>query len=361
VAAIWGRDGGGWKLLSQAGFPDEASLHRLVEEAPQVLPLAGEPNLVVVGREVQLGSGFADLVAIEPTGRLALIEIKLAKNAESRRAVVAQLLAYAAYLDRLAVDQVESIVAVGLKARGWSSLADAAASAQTVDFDPTEFRTALTDNLNSGRFRLVFVLDEVPPELTRLVGYLARISPEVVIDLLKVAAYDVNGAQVIVPQRVEPERLEIDPIGARKRSAGPMSEALGIGPFLDAVEQIEGAPKARLEQLLEWAEGLEREGSAKLVTTVGVKQLALKPLLIHGAGLVTVWFYGGNAYLRLWRSAIERHAPASITSLEQVLGGTIPATYIDPITVELLDCLSDAYREANSKLTLPAIAGAPSD
>ncbi len=86
MTAIWQNNGSGWHLLVPTGFPNEATLHTLVEEAPHLLPLAGTPRLIVVGREVQLGSGYADLVAIEPSGRLAIIEIKLARNAEARRA-----------------------------------------------------------------------------------------------------------------------------------------------------------------------------------------------------------------------------------------------------------------------------------
>jgi hypothetical protein len=48
-------------------------------------------------------NGFADLIAIEPNGRISVIEIKLARNAEARRAVIAQVLAYAAYFSRRVV------------------------------------------------------------------------------------------------------------------------------------------------------------------------------------------------------------------------------------------------------------------
>ena len=56
MTAIWHNDGASWRLLAPTGFPDEAALHSLAEEAPQLLPLAGAPQLVVVGREVQLGT-----------------------------------------------------------------------------------------------------------------------------------------------------------------------------------------------------------------------------------------------------------------------------------------------------------------
>lgn len=70
MAAIWQNDGTRWKPLSPTTFPDKATLHDLIENSPQLLPLAGQPRVIIVGREVQLGSGFADLIGIEPSGRV---------------------------------------------------------------------------------------------------------------------------------------------------------------------------------------------------------------------------------------------------------------------------------------------------
>jgi hypothetical protein len=64
MTAIWHNDGTDWRLLSPTGFPDEATLHTLVEEAPHLLPLASTPRLIVLGREVQLDNGYADLHSI---------------------------------------------------------------------------------------------------------------------------------------------------------------------------------------------------------------------------------------------------------------------------------------------------------
>jgi len=89
MSAIWANSENGWRLVQPVGFPAEAALHDLVEQAPNVLPLAGIRQLTVVGREVLLGGNYADLIAVEPSGRLAVIEIKLSRNAEARRAVVA--------------------------------------------------------------------------------------------------------------------------------------------------------------------------------------------------------------------------------------------------------------------------------
>src|SRR5258706_5848965 len=137
MTAIWRNDGSGWSLLASSGCPDEAALHTLVEQAPHILPLAGAPRLVVVGREVLVGNGYADLIAIEPNGRIVVIEVKLARNAEARRAVVAQVLTYAAYLRGLTPSGLEQdILSRHLHARGYQDLAQAiSANDQEGSFD----------------------------------------------------------------------------------------------------------------------------------------------------------------------------------------------------------------------------------
>src|SRR5260221_8296884 len=51
VTAIWGSEPGGrWQPLPPAAYPAEAALHDLVEQAPQMLPLAESPRLTVLGR-----------------------------------------------------------------------------------------------------------------------------------------------------------------------------------------------------------------------------------------------------------------------------------------------------------------------
>ncbi len=133
---------------------------------PHLLPLAGSPRLIVLGREVQLGNGSADLVAIEPTGRIAIIEVKLARNAKARRAVIAQVLAYAAYLWKLDQPTLEQdVLDQHLRKRGYKSLAHAVESNdQEGSFDADAFSAGVAENLAQGHFRLVFVLDEATEE-----------------------------------------------------------------------------------------------------------------------------------------------------------------------------------------------------
>ena len=219
MQSIWTDDGSGWRLLNPASFDDEATLHTLVEQTPAILPLAGSPQLVILGREVNVGGGYADLVAVERTGRLAILEIKLAQNSESRRAVVAQVLTYAAYLRGLAVETLEGeVLRRHLAKLGVDSIeAAVAASSQEGDFDAVEFRKALEESVRTGQFRLVFVLDEAPSELVTLVGYLEAVTHELVIDLVAVTPFAVGDSRVLVPQRMDPERRRDDQFGQASR------------------------------------------------------------------------------------------------------------------------------------------------
>jgi hypothetical protein len=171
-----------------------------------MLPLAGSPRLTVLGREVRLGAGYADLIAVESSGRLVIIEVKLAVNAESRRAVVAQVLSYAGYLQGLNPGQLESQVLARHLPSGGSVLAAVEADDQQHALDSAAFRDGLTRTLAEGSFRLVIVLDSAPDELVQVIGYLQSVAEKIDIDLVTMTAYEVNGSQVLVPQRIEPAK-----------------------------------------------------------------------------------------------------------------------------------------------------------
>jgi hypothetical protein len=336
-------------LLEPVGFPDEATLHKLVAEAPQVLPLAGSPRLVVLGSEVRLGGGSADLVAIEPSGRLVIIEVKLARNAEARRAVVAQILTYAAHLRGMSRDALEQeVLRSQLATRGYKDLFDAVEqNIQDGSVDAEPFLIAVDSSLAAGGFRLILVLDEVPSELVRLVGYLESIAPELTIDLITVSRYAAGGQTMLVPQRVDPERYESEKTvpSAPSTSKGYFARDGGA----DFRQWVEGQPPAvreRALRLYEWARQLEIDGLATLWGYHGPNHVTLLPYPHgHDAGLVTVV---GDGSIWTWRSVFEKRAPGSIAAVEHVLEGELKkgGTVREPSDA-LLAAVRDAYVEAH--------------
>jgi hypothetical protein len=350
---IWRKDSSGWQLLSPTGFPDEAALHSLVEQAPEILPLAGSPRLVVVGREVLLGGGYADLIAIEPSGRLVVIEVKLARNAEARRAIIAQVLTYAAYLNGLSVEVLErDVLGRHLRQRGYVDLTDAAArNDQEGSFNAESFQSALSDCLAQGRFRLVLVLDEAPDELVRLVAYLEAVTADrLVIDLIVVSSYRLGDSEIIVPQRVEAERRVIETRAPRTEASGTMVE--GVAEFDASIAASRDDQRPALQRLRNWAVSLHDEGLVTLQTYHGKVQsrVSLLPRLPdEGVGLVTIYNNNGNPSLQVFRKGLERRCPAALIELERIIDPEVvgQGTYILNIGDGVLAALTAAYREAS--------------
>jgi alkylated DNA nucleotide flippase Atl1 len=350
MSSIWRESEGDWDLLAPTGFPDEASLHALIAESPHVLPLSGSPRVVVVGSKVQLGANEADVIAVEPSGRLVLIEVKLAKNSEARRAVVGQILSYAAFLRGLTAERLEqTVLAQHLRQRSFETLASAAAEVdQEGSFEVQHFYAGLEESLASGSFRLVLVLDDAPDELIRLIGYLEEIGQKLVIDLVTVANYEVDGSRLLVPQRVDPLRSPLEATNAPP-SAPAGESAEGAALFLERIGTSPPEHQAMLLRLANWAVEVEAERLAQLRTSISPGRSVLL-VWIRGEqrGLVTIWNDTNGPSLQLWRSVFEKKAPSSIESVEKCIAplaigqGNATRDFSD----ELLVALTHAYREA---------------
>ena len=362
MTAIWHEDGNTWKLLSPSDFPDEAKLQSLVEDAPHTLPLSGTPGLVILGREVRLGTSFVDLLAVEANGRPAIIEIKLARNAEARRAVVAQVLAYAAALDGLSVEELEvTILRTHLATRGYSDIGEAVeASDQIGQVERASFYRALSTALREGNLRLVMVLDSIPDELARLVSFLERKAERLVIDLIRMSAFDIGGTTILVPQRIEPAHRT--PTGddgdAPERQRGELVE--GADDFEQGCAYAGGRDKEVFAELIAWARSLATRGLAQLYSyhCVRDRMTLLPKIQPDNAGFATVWNDRGPA-LQLWRSVFERRAPESLRQIDAILA---PDSVRQGMTLRdipdgLLPLLTMAYEEAAGLRSVDALKG----
>jgi hypothetical protein len=306
----------------------------------------------VIGREVWLGGNKADLVAIEATGRPCIIEVKLAANSEARRAVVAQVLSYAACLHGMTADQAETDVFAGpLTRRGFASLMEAAEQAgQDGSFDRDAFTATLDDALEHGAFRLVLVLDEAPAELIRTVGFLQAVAPDLTVDLVTVTAYQVGERRVLVPQRVEPSRAAVD--RPRPPASGGLagSSIQGADVFLRSINDAPAEQQPTLRRLAQWALELQRRGLATLTSYQGARgEVTLLPKIKpDNVGLVTIWNWNGTAPLQFWKSVFQRRAPSTLPMVE---GAAAPVKVgqgntITEVNDDLLACLTQAYEEA---------------
>ena len=149
----------------------EAWLQKLVHTCPQLLPVDSlEPafgRLVPAAMEVVCGHGAIDNILLTADGDIVLLEVKLWKNPEMRREVVAQTLDYISALMTMGYAAFEAAV---LKARG-----DGAKSLHALipeDHEPlaeAAFVDAVSRNLKRGRVLAIIVGDGIKEETERLV------------------------------------------------------------------------------------------------------------------------------------------------------------------------------------------------
>ena len=353
MTGIWTNTGEGWRLGPPQTFQDEATLHRLIKENPQLLPLAGSPRLTVLGSEVPLGSGYADILAVESSGRPTIIEVKLASNPEARRAIVSQVLAYAAFLHGYDAEELErGPLRRPLEKAGYGSILEVVqALDQEGAVDVDSFSASMQEFLDQGDFRLVLVLDEVSAELERVIAYLDTITAQsLTIDLIILRVYEVNGGQVALPQRISPDIGATMPVATSGRGRLATSKGmLSDGPdaFRASVEGTSEEARATFDMLIAWAEELASLPNVRLFSYTGSSFSLLPRIMPGNAGLVTIWNYRQQPSLSLWRSVFERLAPNSIGAVERMIA---PVTLgqgktVSNITPPVLEALTVAYRE----------------
>lgn len=354
---IWMNKGGGWELEASQPFQDEASLHRLIEENPNLLPLAGSMRLMVLGSEVQLGNGYADILAVEPSGRPAIIEFKLASSREARRMIVSQVLAYAAFLQGMSVEGLErGPLRQKLSNAGFETILDAVlAQDQEGAVDRDSFCASLQDYLDQGNFRLVLVLDEVSAELEKIVAYLDHITIHALtVDLITLKVYDISGVQVALPQRVSPDLSESSfsafPTAAKTATRGERLTD-GSDVFRDSFADVAGEAREEFERLTEWAEQISSLPNVRLFTFAGKegKRFTLLPRVMpDNTGLVTIWNDERRPSLAVWRSVFDRLAPGNVDTVEKAIAPTRfgQGNSVKNITPEVLMTLKAAYEEA---------------
>src|SRR5437764_10394199 len=107
-------------------------------------------------------------------------------------------------------------------------------------------------------------------------------SDQLVIDLITISAYAVNGSQVLVPQRVEAERQHIESsslTAARSKVEGQGVE--GVDDFIAAIDVAPQASRPLLRHLSNWALAQEPAKLVRLTTYHGRNGvLTLLPRLV---------------------------------------------------------------------------------
>ncbi|NVN00513.1 hypothetical protein [Arthrobacter sp. SDTb3-6] len=151
---------GTWLEPLEAGYGLESELQEILASHPELIP--GVSSAAKTCREFQSDVGPADIVVVDSTGELTLVECKLASNPQIRREVVGQMFDYASRLWKMDVEEF---------AAKWQARTSHPFILDEVD-GGILLRGALARNLADGSFRIVLAVDVINPALKRMIEYL---------------------------------------------------------------------------------------------------------------------------------------------------------------------------------------------
>lgn len=243
--------------LTRAGFLSEDVFQRLLADHPAILgsETSGVPLLIrreqPVADSIDSGGRWSlDHLYVDSNGIPILVEVKRATDTRARREVVAQMLDYAAngtaYWNTSDIIKSFSDTCVSKKLNPEEVMGAFLGDGQ----EPGTFWQTVEDNLRQGKVRLLFVADEIPRELRRIVEFLNEQMRPAEVLAIEISNYQsADGSRTLVP-RV---------IGATERAssikAAPQSsEALSPDEWLERLgadvgqETLQGA-----RRVIEWA------------------------------------------------------------------------------------------------------------
>lgn len=275
------RPNGGWEHPPVSAYSSEAELQALIAGSPELIS-GLEPSAAVALRELAIpDAGSLDVLVVHLTGELTLVEAKLNRNPDIRRAVVGQLLGYAGGLWRMGYERLDAQV----RRQHGSSLAElAAAQAGGAPFDPDGFREAVALNLHEGAFRLVFAVDGITEDLRRAVEFLnAHTLDGTQVVVLELGYSKVDDIEILLPRTFGEE-------AARSKRASRARQRWSEADLLEALDAQGGPEEAEAgRRLYEWALPRAKrlywgEGQAPSVTMVfDVPEGVIQPCSIYTA------------------------------------------------------------------------------
>jgi hypothetical protein len=271
--------------LSETPYDSEAVLQGLLAQYPSLMAghqfdaerprrwLLVMRELGIPGGERQSSRWSLDHLFLDQDGTPTLVEVKRSTDTRIRREVVGQMLDYAANAvaywpaERLQIEFEATTAAAGLDPE--VVLRDFLGAELDVDV----FWGRAKTNLQAGRIRLVFVADEIPLELRRIIEFLnQQMDPAEVLGV-EIKQFSGAGIRSLVP-RVVGQTAEAEQRKGNQTS-GRQWDADSFFAILNQRNDPTETQVAR--RILDWAE----QRGLRVWWGRGVKDASFYPLLDH--------------------------------------------------------------------------------
>jgi hypothetical protein len=288
--------------MREEPYQSEDILQSLLEKHPELLAgdrlgTGDEARWLLVSREMAVpsedeggGRWFLDHLFLDPDAIPTLVEVKRSSDTRIRREVVGQMLDYAANATlHWPIETIRSRYEASREKAGQDPAATLREFLRGEDESIIDdFWQKVKTNLQAGRIRLVFVADEIPSELERVIEFLnGQMDPAEVIGV-ELRQFVGSGVKTLVPRVVGQTAAS-----RYKKSAGSTSgKQWDESSFLAEIESKRGVDAARISrEILEWVEPLV----TRLWWGKGETHGSCTPYLIKGDkwyGVFAIWTYG---------------------------------------------------------------------
>jgi predicted transport protein len=197
--------------MGEKPYDSEALLQKLLAKFPDLLAggqidTDSPRHWLLIKREMGIPAEEAggdrwsvDHLFLDQDGIPTLVEVKQSSDTRIRRAVVGQMLDYAA--NAVVYWPVETIRAEYEKtcdADGVDSMDRLAKFLE--DADPEDFWQQVKTNLQAGNIRMLFVADVIPPELRQVVEFLNKQMDPAEVLAVEIKQYVKDGMKTLVPR-----------------------------------------------------------------------------------------------------------------------------------------------------------------
>jgi hypothetical protein len=211
---IYARSGkSGLEPLEEEAFSTEDELQALIAEHPELLDgkqiRPDDPRRwVLVTREkgiaetADAGTRWAiDHLIVDQDSVPTLAEVKRGSNPEIRRTVVGQMLEYAAHAQTWRVDELRRAFEESCSARERDPDDELAWLLQAEEApDADRFWRQVVTHLTAGRLRLLFIADDIPEPLKRVVEFLNAHMQEIEVLAVEIKQFKGRSSQTLVPR-----------------------------------------------------------------------------------------------------------------------------------------------------------------
>lgn len=216
--------------LEETPFSSEDELQALIAEHPELLD--GEQirpgnarRWLLITREKGIASSSGegarwavDHLIVDQDAVPTLVEVKRGRNSEIRRAIVGQMLDYAANASETwTADDLRNAFVKQVGDRGLDPADELAVLLGDEEPDVEGFWEDVSTNLAARRLRLLFIADKIPDELARVVALLNAQMPSIEVLAVEIKRFHGESSETLVPRVIG--RISAGTSGGRGSSA----------------------------------------------------------------------------------------------------------------------------------------------